>query len=289
MDIRTLTYFLVVAREKNITRAAKKLHMTQPPLSRQMRELEQEIGKPLFIRHSRSIELTEEGRLLRQRAVQIVDLMEKTERELQGVNEIQGIVRIGCAESQGMDAIAQILASLRLSFPNIHYKLYSKDADRVLDQLDAGAIDFGFVIGEVDIQNYEYRLLRSSAQWGVYVRYGHDLAAKDFILPKDLSAFPLILSRQTTNNSAFFSWIGKDMKDLDIVMTYDLIYNASWFAIHGFGVLVGLEGILSRNDLKFIPFSPISKAPLWLVWNKGQLFSKASQTVLNQIKRSCIP
>lgn len=286
MDIRTLTYFLVVAREKNITRAAKKLHMTQPPLSRQMRELEQEIGKPLFIRHSRSIELTEEGHLLRQRAMQIIDLMEKTERELQDISEIQGIIRIGCAESEGMDLIAQAAASLHHSFPNIRYKLYSGDVDRVLEQLDSGSIDFGLVIGDVDIQNYEYRLLRSSIQWGVYVPLTHDLAANSFIAPKDLYPFPLILSRQTTNNSTFFSWIGKDMKDLNIVMTYDLIYNASWFVIHGSGVLVGLEGLISHHNLRFIPFFPVLEAPLWLVWNKEQIFSKAAQTVLNQVTSS---
>ncbi|MCD8068683.1 MAG: LysR family transcriptional regulator, partial [Lachnospiraceae bacterium] len=202
MDIRVLQYFLAVAREESITKAAESLHMTQPPLSRQLKDLEDELGKQLLIRGSKKVTLTEDGILLRQRAEELVELMEKTKNEITASDyDIHGDVYIGGGESDAMSFLAQIAFDLQQEYPHIHYHIYSGDSERVTEKLDKGLIDFGlFVAAPTDIEKYNYIRLPMRDTWGVLMRDDSPLADKDFIYAKDLWDKPLIVSHQASKD-----------------------------------------------------------------------------------------
>lgn len=206
MDIRVLQYFLAVAREESITKAAESLHMTQPPLSRQLKDLEDELGKQLLIRGSKKVTLTDDGILLRQRAGELIDLMEKTKNEIMSTDyDICGDVHIGGGESDAISFLAQTACDLQHKYPHIHYHIYSGDAERVSEKLDKGLIDFGlFVTAPSDIEKYNYVRLPKKDRWGVLMRCDSPLAEKDFISAEDLWDKPLIVSHQASKSSELF-------------------------------------------------------------------------------------
>lgn len=289
MDIRVLQYFLAVAREESITKAAERLNMTQPPLSRQLKDLEDELGKQLLIRGSKKVTLTEDGMLLKKRAEELVDLMEKTKTELTASNEnINGDVYIGCGETEGISVLAQAAWNLQQEHPLIHYHIYSGDAGRVMERLDKGLIDFGLLVGPVDVNKYDYMRLPFKDTWGVLMRKDSPLAEKEMITPEDLKDKPLIISHQTSVNSEMFSWLKTDISRLNIVATYDLIYNASWFVRKGIGYVIALDKIINttgNSSLCFRPLFPALEAGLCIVWKKYQMFSRASNAFLNRLKK----
>ncbi len=289
MDIRVLQYFLAVAREESITKAAERLNMTQPPLSRQLKDLEDELGKQLLIRGSKKITLTEDGMLLKKRAEELVDLMEKTKIELTSSNEnINGDVHIGCGETEGISVFAQAAWNLQQEHPLVHYHIYSGDAECVMERLDKGLIDFGLLVGPVDVNKYDYMRLPFKDTWGVLMRKDSPLAEKEVIVAEDLWDKRLIISHQTSNNSEIFSWLKTDISRLHIVATYDLIYNASWFVRKGVGYVIGLDKIINISDngsLCFRPLFPVLEAGLCIVWKKYQVFSRASNAFLNKLKK----
>ncbi|MEH2959897.1 LysR family transcriptional regulator [Candidatus Merdisoma sp. JLR.KK006] len=289
MDIRVLQYFLAVAREESITKAAERLHMTQPPLSRQLKDLEEELGKQLFIRGSKKVTLTEDGILLRKRAEELVDLMEKTKAEMASSSEnISGDIHIGCGETEAISFLAQAAWDLQQKYPLIHYHLYSGDAERVLERLDKGLIDFGLLVGPVDINKYDYMRLPFKDTWGVLMRKDSPLAEKEKITAEDLWDKPLILSHQTSINSEMFSWLKTDLSKLNIAATYDLIYNASLFVKKGFGYVIALDRLINTtgdSTLCFRPLSPALEAGLCIVWKKHQVFSRASNAFLKQLQK----
>lgn len=289
MDIRVLQYFLAVAREESITKAAERLHMTQPPLSRQLKDLEEELGKQLFIRGSKKVTLTEDGILLRKRAEELVDLMEKTKAEMTSSSEnISGDIHIGCGETEAISFLAQAAWDLQQEYPLIHYHLYSGDAERVLERLDKGLIDFGPLVGPVDINKYDYMRLPFKDTWGVLMRKDSPLAEKEKITAEDLWDKPLILSHQTSINSEMFSWLKTDLSKLNIAATYDLIYNASLFVKKGFGYVIALDRLINTtgdSTLCFRPLSPALEAGLCIVWKKHQVFSRASNAFLKQLQK----
>lgn len=289
MDIRVLQYFLAVAREESITKAAERLHMTQPPLSRQLKDLEEELGKQLFIRGSKKVTLTEDGILLRKRAEELVDLMEKTKAEMASSSEnISGDIHIGCGETEAISFLAQAAWDLQQEYPLIHYHLYSGDAERVLERLDKGLIDFGLLVGPVDINKYDYMRLPFKDTWGVLMRKDSPLAEKEKITAEDLWDKPLILSHQTSINSEMFSWLKTDLSKLNIAATYDLIYNASLFVKKGFGYVIALDRLINTtgdSTLCFRPLSPALEAGLCIVWKKHQVFSRASNAFLKQLQK----
>ena len=289
MDIRVLQYFLAVAREESITKAAERLHMTQPPLSRQLKDLEEELGKQLFIRGSKKVTLTEDGILLRKRAEELVDLMEKTKEEMASSSEnISGDIHIGCGETEAISFLAQAAWDLQQKYPLIHYHLYSGDAERVLERLDKGLIDFGLLVGPVDINKYDYMRLPFKDTWGVLMRKDSPLAEKEKITAEDLWDKPLILSHQTSINSEMFSWLKTDLSKLNIAATYDLIYNASLFVKKGFGYVIALDRLINTtgdSTLCFRPLSPALEAGLCIVWKKHQVFSRASNAFLKQLQK----
>ena len=289
MDIRVLQYFLAVAREESITRAAERLRMTQPPLSRQLKDLEDELGKQLLIRGSKKVTLTEDGMLLRKRAEELVDLMKKTKAELTSSNEnINGDIHIGCGETEAISFLAQAAWNLQQKHPLIHYHIYSGDAERVMERLDKGLIDFDLLVGPVDVNKYDYIRLPLKDRWGVLMRKDSPLAEKESITAEDLWDKPLIISHQTSINSEMFSWLKTDITKLNIVATYDLVYNASQFVKKGFGYVIALDKLINTtgdSSLCFRPLYPILEAGLCIVWKKYQVFSKASNAFLQQLQK----
>lgn len=289
MDIRVLQYFLAVAREESITKAAETLRMTQPPLSRQLKDLEEELGKQLLIRGSKKITLTEDGMLLRKRAEELVDLMEKTKSELTASNEnIGGEIYIGCGETEAISFLAQAARKLQKNHPLIHYHIYSGDAERVMERLDNGLIDFGLFVGQTDICKYDSIKLPMEDAWGVLMRKDSPLAEKESIQAEDLWDKPLILSHQASINSEMFSWLRADISKLNVVATYDLVYNAAQFVKKGFGYVIALDKLINTtgdSNLCFRPLLPALHADLYIVWKKYQVLSRASNIFLKQLQK----
>jgi len=288
LEIRVLQYFLAVAREESITKAAVALHMTQPPLSRQLKDLENELGKQLLIRGSKKVTLTEDGMLLRKRAEEMIDLLEKTKAELTSSDEnINGDVYIGGGETDAISLFANAAQKLQKKYPLIHYHIYSGDAAIVTEKLDKGLIDFGLLVGPVDVSKYNYMRLPVSDVWGVLMRKDSLLAGQDVVCAEDLWDKPLIVSHQASMSSDMTTWLKKEVSQLNIVMTYDLIYNASRFVKKGIGYAIALDKLINttgESELCFRPLYPALEANLCIVWKKYQVFSKASKEFLRQLK-----
>lgn len=289
MEIRLLKYFLAVAREENITAAAESLHITQPTLSKQIMELEDELGKTLFIRGKRKITLTEDGIFLRKRAGEIIDLVEKTQSELKSLEDesISGDIYIGAGETEGMRTIAKLSSKLQKKYPNIHYHLFSGNSEDVIEKLDKGLIDFGILIEPNDIKKYGYIKLPVYDTWGVLMKKDSNLAKKYYIEPNDLLNIPLLCSRQALANNEFSIWFGDNTEKLNVVATYNLIYNASLYVEEGFGYALTLDKLINLTDdsnLCFKPIIPNLKANLVMVWKKYQVFSKATQKFLDELQ-----
>jgi len=288
LEFRVLQYFLAVAREESITRAAETLKMTQPPLSRQLKDLEDELGKKLLIRGSKKVTLTEDGMLLRKRAEEMIDLMEKTKAELTGSDQsINGDIYIGGGETDAVSLLAQVAGDLRKNHPAIHYRIYSGDATIVTEKLDKGLIDFGLFVGPVDVGKYDYLRLPIHDTWGVLMRKDSPLAARERICAKYLRDKPLIVSHQIARSSDLKAWLKTEVEKLNIVMSYDLIYNASHFVKKGLGYALALDKIINTtgdSELCFRPLYPSLEAPLYFVWKKYQVFSKAPKAFLRQLR-----
>lgn len=288
MELRVLRYFLAVAKEESITAASETLHVTQPTLSRQLMELEEEFGKKLFIRGNRKITLTDEGILLRKRAEEIVELVEKTETEIIASDEIiNGDIYIGGGETDAMRIIAHIVKKLQEKYPQVKYHLFSGNADDVTERLDRGLLDFGVVIEPANIQKYDYLKLPATDTWGVLMRKDSPLAQNTVIKPKDLHNIPLLCSRQSMVGKGISQWIGKDFEKLDIVATYNLVYNASLMVEEGIGYALSLDKLVNttgNSALCFKPLEPKLEVGLNIVWKKSQVFSKAAKKFLEMLK-----
>ena len=292
MEVRVLRYFLTVAREGSITGAADFLHVTQPTLSRQLKDLEQELGKKLFIRSSHSIILTDEGMLLRKRAEEIVDMVDKLDAEFRSMEEtISGDVYIGGGETDAMKQIARVVRDLQLSYPNIRYHLYSGNEDDVTERLDKGLLDFGVLIQPADLSKYNYINIPAKDVWGVVMRKDSPLAFKDTIQAADLINVPLICSRQamkqTFSKNEFADWFGEDFDKLNVVTTYNLAYNAAIMVEEGIGYAITLDKIVntsSDSNLCFRPLEPRLETDLNIVWKKHQVFSAAADMFLKEIQ-----
>ncbi len=289
MEIRVLKYFLAVAREQSISGAAEVLHLSQPTLSRQLMDMENELGKQLFIRGNRRISLTEEGLFLRKRAEEIVDLVEKTEAEITSSEEIiSGDIYIGAGETDVMRLIARVAKKLQEDYPDIRYHIFSGNAEDVTEKLDKGLLDFGLLIEPTDTTKYESIKLPATDTWGVLMRKDSPLAKKDMITAKDLWELPLLCSKQIFENypNILSKWLKKGADDLHIVATYNLLYNASVMVEEGFGYALCLDKIVKTFDndpLCFRPLHPILEVNLDIVWKKYQIFSKAAGLFLKRL------
>ena len=284
MDIRSLEYFLAVAREESITRAAEALHMTQPPLSREMKALEEELGTQLLIRGSRKITLTEEGQILRRRAEELVELMRKARAEVQASSEmISGDLYIGGGETFGMELIAEVIHRLQQRYPLIQIHLYSGNAPDVFEQLDNGLLDFGLVIDPADLSKYEHLALPYRDIWGLLMRKDNPLAQKSAVSAQDLDEVPLLVSRQTFARDGIAGWLGLHQVTPKIVVTYNLIFNASLLVRRGVGCALCLAHLVpeyEESPLTFRPFQPLIEAGVSVVWKKYQVFTKPASRFL---------
>ena len=287
MEIRVLQYFLAVAREQSISGAAEFLHLSQPTLSRQLKDLEDELGKQLFIRGNRKITLTEDGMLLRKRAEEIVELVKKTENEITLSNEIiTGDIHIGTGETDAVRLIAKTANKITANNPQIRFQIISDDRADVLERLDKGLFDFGVLIGSVDTTKYNSFTFPVHDTWGILMRRDSPLAKKQTVCPKDLWDKPLLISRQTSNYTILSNWLKKDIESLNIVATYNLIYNASLMVDEGAGYAFCLDKLINttgQSNLCFRPFEPMLKSEINMIWKKYQIFSKASALFLNRM------
>lgn len=289
MELRELRYFLAVANEENITKAADLVHTTQPNLSRQIHSLEEEIGKPLFVRENRRISLTPAGKLLRKRAEEILELYEKTEKELTGSDkDISGDVSIGCGESYAMRLIARAAKRTRENNPKIRFHFFSGDAATVTERLDQGLFDFGVLIDYPDMSEFEYIRLPLFDEWGVLVRSDHPLASKQAVTAEDLRDIPLICSQQVMRNKAHAvaNWLRRAGTAPEIAATYNLLFNASLLVREGLGCALGINRIVcadESNDLQFLPLSPPVESHLDVVRKKSRLLSPAADCFLREL------
>jgi len=292
MDIRALQYFLAVAREGSITGAAELLHMTQPPLSRALKELEEELGVQLLVRGTRKVTLTEEGAVLRKRADEILDLLSKTQQEVSSSQEsVSGEVYIGAGETDAVRLVARAAEKLKEKHPNIHYRISSGDEREVSELLDKGSIDFGIFFDRVDGEKYEYILFPEREVSGVLTRRDSPLAQKEAVCPEDLWDEPLIISRQAMELNSLADWFGCSLSQLNVVATYSLIYNASRLVDEGFGHAVTVDKLINTegSNLCFRPFSPQREIPIFFAWKKYQVFSKAAARFLEQMQKELLP
>ena len=287
MELRVLKYFLVVAREENITRAAALLHVTQPTLSRQLMQLEEELGVKLFRRGKYHVSLTEDGMLLRRRAQEIVELAEKTEQEFQRQEgELAGDISIGTGESDSMADLSRKIAAFRAEHPLVRFHIYSATADEIQERLEKGLLDLGMLIEPVDIGRYEFVRLPQRDRWGVLVDQGHPLAGKKFITPEDLLGVPLLLPRRERVQQELSGWFGDQFDEIEVAATYNLLLNAANMIRNGVGAALGFFIGNLTDELKFIPLSPPLETGSVLVWKKDQTFSPAAAAFLRSLKNT---
>lgn len=282
-----MRYFLAVAREKNITAAAELLHVTQPTLSKQLMDLESELGKKLFIRGSRKITLTEEGLYLCKRAQEIVDLADKTEAEFNKEDEmLGGSIYIGGGETGAMRYAAAAIKQIRKIYPDIQFHLYSGNGEDVMERLDKGLVDFGLFVGTAGFNKYDYLRLPMSDTWGLLLRKDNPIALHPAITPELLKEIPLICSRQSLIQNELSGWLGYDFSKLNIAGTYNLIYNASLMVEEGIGAALCIDGLIHTDgsSLCFRPLEPPISAGLVIAWKKHQVFSKAAEIFLKELQ-----
>lgn len=292
MELRVLQYFLAVAREQSILRAAESLHLSQPTLSTQIKNMEEELGKQLLIRGtkgSRKITLTEEGMLLKKRAEEILELVRKTESEITLSDSIiMGDIYIGTGETDAIRLLAKAAKELQNTYPGIHYHISSGNAEFVVEQLDKGLIDFGIVFGQVDQTRYNSLKMPTKDIWGVLMRRDSALAQKETIAPEDLWDKPLIISHQRNQGKELSAWMKRDISKLNVVATYNLLFNASLLVDEGLGYAIGFDKIINiteNSSLCFRPLQPNIEIEMSLVWKKYQIFTKAAEQFIKKIER----
>ena len=281
MELRTLHYFLTVAREQSISAAAESLHISQPALSTQLKGMEEELGKQLLIRGtkgSRKVVLTEEGMILRRRAEEILSLVQKAEEEITRSDEtVVGDVVIGAGETDSVRLLAQTAKTLQKQYPDIHYHISRGNAE---------LIDFGLLFREPDPKKYEWLTLPRADVWGVLMRRDAPLAQKAAVRPEDLWELPLITSHQKGDDHRLAQWMGREFSELNVVATYNLVFNASLLVDEGLGYALCLDKLIHTEgtSLCFRPFSPPLEAPCHIAWKKYQIFSKVAGRFLQAVR-----
>lgn len=290
MEIRVLRYFLEIAREGNMTKAAKRLHVTQPTLSKQIKDLEQELGKKLFTRSSTSLRLTDEGMLLRKRTEDLIAMADKIEKEFQALDEITGgDIYIGCAESYLVKYLARAVSRLNENYTNIHYHITSGDTEQVTERLDRGLLDFALIVEPPDLSKYNYFEVPEYDTWGAIMRKDCPLAKKEYIEISDILPYPVFCSEQ----SAKFDlprWCREHIDRLNIMATFNLSGNAAVFAKEGLGVVLTFDKLIEiseESDLCFRQITPALYTKMYVIWKKYQIFTPAAQLLLDELKEVC--
>ena len=289
MDIRVLKYFLAVAREQSFSTAAERLFLSQPTLSRQLKELEDELGKTLLVRSNKGVTLTEEGIILRKRAEEIIDLMDKTEQEVRQSNDsVCGTVYIGAGETYAIKLIADTAHHLKVDYPGIHYSFFSGNGTDVMEKLERGLMDFGLIFGNIDRTRYEVIEIPLHDTWGVLMRQDEPLAKKASLTISDVSGLDLIIPRQPNHSTMLSEMIAEQAPDANIVAEYNLIYNASVMVGEGIGCAIALDRLINvsgDSKLCFRPFEPPMEAVCSFIWKRYSVFTKAAGIFLEQFKK----
>ena len=287
MELRVLRYFLMAAREENITKAANLLHITQPTLSRQLMQLEEELGVKLFHRGKYHIVLTDEGMLLRRRAQEMIELEEKTKREFSKDGaQLAGEIAIGCGETRNMTFLSKKMAEFRRLHPLVHYDIYSATADDIKERMEKGILDIALLMEPVDIGKYEFVRMPQREQWGALVCADSPLADKESLSPYDLTGQPIIIAKRESVQNELANWFGDTYDKMEIAATYNLILNAANMVRNGVGAALCFQLDNRYDDLRFIPLRPRLETGAVLAWKKNQTFSETSSQFIQFIKNS---
>ncbi len=282
MELRVLNYFLAVAREENFTKAAQQLHLTQPTLSRQIADLEQELGVKLFVRSNHHIILTEDGMILKRRAQEILSLADKTKRDFMQKGEaLSGTISIGSGEFRSTEYLAKIIAEFRKKYPNVKYEIYSGNANNIRDYIERGFLDIGLMSEPVDIRKYNFVNMPIKEQWGVFVPSGSSLSEKESIRPEDLAGMSVITATGDFNQSRIGKWFGEYKDQVEIVATANLPYNEAVLAKENIGVMLSINLNCAYENLRFIPLQPVLEISTALGWKKEQIFSVTTSAFID--------
>lgn len=288
MELRVLRYFLETAREGNMTRAAERLHVTQPTLSKQIKELENELGKKLFERHNFSVSLTEEGMILRKRAEDLLAIADKIEDEFKTMDQVTGgTIHIGCAESKLIKYLAKAVKNLNNQYPNVHFNILSGDTAQVTEKLDNGVLDMAFIVEPPDLSKYNYVEIPEEDIWGVFIPKEHALAKKESITINDLLPYPVMCSEQSLRVD-IPRWGGEAADKLNVVANFNLANNGLTFVREGVGLALGFEDIVEiTNDtaITFRPFEPMLTTKMYGIWKKYQVFTPVACLLTAEIKK----
>jgi DNA-binding transcriptional LysR family regulator len=289
MEIRTLRNFAAVVRAGNVTRAAAALHVSQPALSMQLRELEEELGGPLLVRRARGVEPTERGSLLLRRADDIVALADRTRDEVraEGSGGLTGTLAVGAGETLAFGAVGRALAALRAENPHLRIAVTSGNGPQIDDAIRSGTLDLALFVGPLRFDGYDYLVLPHVHRWGLYLRRDAPLAEKKAVRPRDLDGLPLAVSGQAGVADLLSGWLGRDFLSLDIAATYNLAYNALALVAAGLGAAVGIDGVLPApfaDALVFRPFRPLLKSDVYLAWRKGVPLTPAAAALLARLR-----
>lgn len=288
MELRILKYFLMVAREENITKAAALLHITQPTLSRQLMQLEEELGVKLFHRSKHSIILTEDGMLLKRRAQELVSLSDKTIQELSHKDKmLSGEIAIGCGETKSMSFISDRIRDFQQLNPLVQFSIHSAIADDIKERIERGILDMGLLTEPVDIGKYEFIRMPQKERWGILTRKDSELAEKESVTPGDLAGVPLLMVKRELVKNELSSWFGDYYEQLQIVATYNLIINAATMVKSSVGVALCFDlGAIYYDDLRFVPLAPALRTGSVLVWKKNQTMGESITHFIRFVKNA---
>ncbi|MBP3250525.1 MAG: LysR family transcriptional regulator [Ruminococcus sp.] len=288
MEIRVLRYFLAIAREENMTRAAQRLHISQPSLSKEIKKLEDELGHELFIRTNKNMRLNDEGMLLRKRAEDILEMVDKTAEEFSQLdNIVGGEVRIGCAESYLIKYLARSIKAFKAQYPGFIFHIFSGDTEPVAERLDRGILDLAVIVEPPNLSKYNYLSIPGSDKWGLVMRRDSPLSEKEYVTLDDLYGLPLICSEQSIR-ADFPRWCGEDMDKLNFAGTVNLAYNGSVFVKEGLGYLLTFEHLIDTSEesgLCFRPIEPTLETNMYIIWKKYQVFSPIAELFLKRLKQ----
>ena len=288
MEFRVLNYFLAVAREENITKAAQNLHVTEPTLSRQIAQLEEELGVKLFQRSNHHIILTEDGMILKRRAQEIIALAEKTKVDLNhGEQMLTGEIAIGSGEFQATAFLSELISAFHKRHPLVKYSIYSGNASNIHDYIERGLLDIALVSEPINIGKYDFISINQKEVWGALVRSDSDFAAKEFLTPEDLKDFPIIISSRDPVKEMYGKWLGTNANDLNIAAGGNLLYNMSALVSAGMGAAICVKLNCTYDNCKFIPLSPKIESSSFIIRKKDQVFSRATAEFI-EFAKTCL-
>ena len=294
MELRVLRNYVEIVRTGSITRAAKKLFISQPALSMQIAELEEELGTALFKRGAGGVEPTESGMLLLQRAEDILGIAERTQRELAGktATGLVGTLALGAGETKAFETVGKALTALCAENPQLRVEITSGNGEQMDEGLRAGTYDLALLVGPGRFDGYDYVTLPHVHTWGLYMRQGDPLARRQFISAKDLAGTRLVTTRQAGVREFLSGWLGHDFHTLDIVATYNLVRNALVLVATGCGAAVSIDGLMAEDlagELVFRSFRPALRSDTYLAWRKGVSLSPAATALVERVRGKVSP